>query len=55
MCYVALVDGKLVKANPSIDSGFGMPTVRDDEAARRKLKRSTFIELLAYKMLPRTA
>lgn len=45
--------GKPVKANLSLDSG--VLKALDDEAARRKLTRSAFIELLAREMLVRVA
>ena len=50
---VALVreTGKPVKANLSIDSG--VLAAMDEEAERRKLTRSAFVELMARTMLPR--
>jgi predicted RNase H-like HicB family nuclease len=52
LAAVALVreTGKPVKANLSIDSG--VLAALDEEAARRKLTRSAFVELLARTMLP---
>jgi predicted RNase H-like HicB family nuclease len=45
--------GKPVKANLSIDSG--ILAAIDAEAARRKLTRSAFVELLAKRALPEIA
>jgi predicted RNase H-like HicB family nuclease len=43
--------GKPVKANLSIDSG--VLAAMDEEAERRNLTRSAFVELMARTMLPR--
>lgn len=45
--------GKSAKANLSIDSG--ILAAIDEEAVRRKLTRSAFIELLAREFLPKVA
>jgi predicted RNase H-like HicB family nuclease len=45
--------GRPVKANLSLDEG--ILAAIDEEAARRKLTRSAFIELLARELLPRVA
>lgn len=45
--------GKPAKANLSLDSG--ILSAIDEEAARRKLTRSAFIELLARESLPKVA
>ncbi|HEY3777791.1 MAG TPA: type II toxin-antitoxin system HicB family antitoxin [Rhizomicrobium sp.] len=45
--------GKPAKANLSIDSG--ILAAIDEEASRRKLTRSAFIELLARESLPKVA
>jgi predicted RNase H-like HicB family nuclease len=45
--------GKPVKANLSIDSG--VLAAMDEEAGRRRLTRSAFVELLARTMLSRVA
>jgi predicted RNase H-like HicB family nuclease len=45
--------GRPAKANLSIDSG--ILAAIDEEAARRKLTRSAFIELLARESLPKVA
>jgi predicted RNase H-like HicB family nuclease len=45
--------GRPAKANLSIDSG--ILAAIDEEAARRKLTRSAFIELLARELLPKVA
>jgi len=43
--------GKPVKANLSLDSG--ILAAMDEEAQRRKLTRSAFVELMARTMLPK--
>jgi predicted RNase H-like HicB family nuclease len=45
--------GKPVKANLSIDAG--VLAALDEEAARRKLTRSAFVEMLARRMLSQIA
>jgi len=45
--------GKPIKANLSLDSG--ILAAIDEEAARRKLTRSAFVELLARELLPKVA
>lgn len=45
--------GKPIKANLSIDSG--VLAALDEEAARRRLTRSAFVELLARTMLTKVA
>lgn len=45
--------GKPAKANLSLDSG--ILAAIDEEAARRKLTRSAFVELLARELLPKIA
>lgn len=45
--------GRPAKANLSLDSG--VLAAIDEEAARRKLTRSAFIELLARELLPKVA
>ena len=47
------VTGRSVKANLSIDAG--VLAAIDEEAARRKLTRVGFIEVMAREMLPRMA
>ena len=47
------VTGRSVKANLSIDEG--VLAAIDEEAARRKLTRTGFIEVMAREMLPRMA
>jgi predicted RNase H-like HicB family nuclease len=55
LATVALVreTGRPAKANLSIDSG--ILAAIDEEASRRKLTRSAFIELLARESLPKVA
>lgn len=55
LAAVALVreTGKPVKANLSIDSG--VLAAMDEEAGRRKLTRSAFVEMLARTMLTKVA
>lgn len=55
LAAVALVreTGKPVKANLSIDSG--VLAAMDEEADRRKLTRSAFVEMLARTMLTKVA
>ena len=50
---LVLETGKPVKANLSIDSG--VLAAIDEEAERRNLTRSSFVELLARAMLPKVA
>jgi predicted RNase H-like HicB family nuclease len=45
--------GKPIKANLSIDSG--ILAAIDEEAARRKLTRSAFVEMIVRRMLPEVA
>jgi hypothetical protein len=45
--------GKPVKANLSIDSG--VLAALDEEAERRKLTRSAFVEMIARRMLTEMA
>jgi len=45
--------GRSVKANLSLDTG--ILAAIDEEAARRKLTRSAFIELIARELLPKVA
>ena len=45
--------GRPIKANLSLDAG--ILAAIDEEAARRKLTRSAFIELLAKELLPKVA
>jgi predicted RNase H-like HicB family nuclease len=45
--------GKPIKANLSIDSG--ILAAIDEEAARRKLTRSAFVEMIMRRMLPEVA
>ena len=55
LATVALVreSGRPIKANLSIDSG--VLAAMDEEAQRRKLTRSAFVELLARTMLSKVA
>jgi hypothetical protein len=55
LATVALVreTGKPVKANLSIDSG--VLEAMDEEASRRRLTRSAFVEMLARTMLTKVA
>lgn len=45
--------GRPIKANLSIDSG--ILAAIDEEAARRKLTRSAFVEMIVRRMLPEVA